>query len=389
MHNLTTNPAQSPMRHDVDPDGLLEFSVVYTNQALNHMSAKFKDVMTELSATLKALYHADAVAIVPGGGTYAMETVARQLMQDQMVMVVRNGWFSYRWSQILEQGNIACSIKVHTAQSVYDDKGVLQFMPADIQEVTASIYRERPQVVCAPHVETASGIMLCDEYIRALADAVHAVDGLLVIDCIASGCIWLDMAALGIDVLITAPQKGFSSTPCAGMVMLSERAVVRVEASKSTSFSMDLKAWLKIMQAYEQGLHAYHATMPTDGLVQLAEILRYSKQIGFAALKEAQIRLGERILAVLARYGVASVSHPNVQAYGVIVCHTNSEEVHKGTAFANVGVQIAAGVPLQVGEPNSFRSFRIGLFGLNKLLCIDETVADFEKACNKVFGLEP
>ena len=370
------------LRKDIDPEGLLEFSVVYTDRALNHMSAQFQQVMKDLSSELKSLFQADAVAIVPGSGTAGMEAVARALAAGQDTVIVRNGWFSYRWTQILEAIGVAKSSHVFKAHIQEGENG---FVPADIDEVTAYIKAHRPGIVFAPHVETASGMMLSDEYIRALAEATHSVGGLLAIDCIASGCIWLDMKALGIDVLLSAPQKGLSSTPCAGLVMLSEAAKEAVLASTPSSFSLDLKAWLNIMSAYENGGHAYHATMPTDGLKQLRDTLLEAKQIGYDTLKQAQITLGQEILAVLNAKGVQSVADPSAQAYGVIVCHASSDEIHKGAAFAKVGVQIAAGTPLQVDEPSDYKSFRIGLFGLDKLTDVKGTVERFKGAADQVF----
>lgn len=372
------------LRDDIDPQGLLEYSVVYTDRALNHMSAEFQQVMKDLSTTLKSLYNADTIAIIPGSGTSGMEAVARQLATDKDVAIVRNGWFSYRWTQILEKGRIAKSTQVFTAQIHTGDQ--VSFAPADIDTVTTYIRANRPSVVFAPHVETASGMMLSDEYIKELGEAVHEVGGILVIDCIASGCVWLDMKALGIDVLLSAPQKGLSSTPCCGLVMLSENAKKLVAESESTSFALDLKVWVGIMTAYENGGHAYHATMPTDSLKQLRDTLKECEKIGFDTLKSAQIELGQKILAVLNDKGIASVADRSAQAVGVIVCHAPSEEIHKGVAFAKVGVQIAGGVPLQVGEPADYQSFRIGLFGLDKLTDVDGTVARFKQACDEVFA---
>lgn len=372
------------LRKDIDPDGLLEYSVVYTDRALNHMSKAFKEVMQDLSAELKSLYNADAVAIIPGSGTSAMESVARAFAKDKDCVIIRNGWFSYRWTQILDTIGVAKSAQVFCANHTNGEQAI--FSPADIDVVTAFIRNKKPAVVFAPHIETASGIMLSDEYIRALGKAVHEVGGLLVIDAIASGCMWLDMKMLGIDVLISAPQKGLSSTPCAGLVMMSYDACVAASNSVSTSFFLDLKAWLNIMAAYENGGHAYYATMPTDGLRQLRDALLEAKSIGYDALKSAQIKLGKAILAVLNDKGVQSVAHVDYQAYGVIVCHAPSEAIHKGAAFAEQGIQIAAGTPLQVKEPKDYQSFRIGLFGLDKLTDVEGTVARFKVAADKVFG---
>ena len=366
----------------IDPDGLLEYSVVYTDRALNHMSARFQTAMRDISGLLKQVYHADAVAIVPGSGTFAMEAVARQLAQDQSCLVVRNGFFSFRWSQILEMGNISRQVTVMNAQT---SAGSQQpFAPAPIEAVCAAIAEQRPAVVFAPHVETASGMMLPDSYIRRLADAVHAVDGLLVIDCIASGTVWLDMQALGIDVLISAPQKGWSGSPCCGMVMLSAAAVARVNDTQSSSFACDLKKWLHIMQAYENGVHAYHATMPTDALLVLRDVMQEAERIGFEALKTAQIQLGRDVRDLLAEYGYASVAAADFAAPGVVVCYTDNADIHTGKAFARHGVQIAAGVPLQVGEPADFQSFRIGLFGLDKLQNRARTVESLRQALDEI-----
>ena len=366
----------------IDPDGLLEYSVVYTDRALNHMSARFQTAMRDISGLLKQVYHADAVAIVPGSGTFAMEAVARQLAQDQSCLVVRNGFFSFRWSQILEMGNISCQVTVMNAQAAAGSQQ--PFAPAPIEAVCAAIAEQRPAVVFAPHVETASGMMLPDSYIRRLADAVHAVDGLLVIDCIASGTEWLDKQALGIDVLISAPQKGWSGSPCCGMVMLSAAAVARVNDTQSSSFACDLKKWLHIMQAYENGGHAYHATMPTDALLVLRDVMQEAERIGFEALKTAQLQLGRDVRDLLAEYGYASVAAADFAAPGVVVCYTDDADIHSGKAFARHGVQIAAGVPLQVGEPAGFQSFRIGLFGLDKLQNRARTVASLRQALDEI-----
>lgn len=373
---------QHALRHDIDPDGLLEFSVVYTDRSLNHMSQKFKAVMTDLSANLKQVYNAHAVALVSGGGTYAMEAVARQLATNKKCLIIRNGWFSYRWTQILDTAKISDDTAVLTAQM--DGNG--QFAPPVIDEVVQYITQNRPEIVFVAHVETASGIMLNDGYIKALSDAIHSVGGLLVVDCIASGCIWLDMQTLGIDVLLSAPQKGWSSTPCAGVVMMSKKATQAVDNSISTSFAMDLKAWLNIMRAYENGSHAYQATMPTDSLRQFAERIQTAKDIGFEQLKSAQIALGEKTLQTLANHGFKSVAQPQYQAYGVIVCYTDNDDIHKGTAFAKQGVQIASGVPLKVGEPDHFKTFRLGLFGLDKLSDVDASVQRLDSVLQLLKG---
>ena len=373
------------LRQGIDPNGLLEYSVVYTDRALNHMSEVFQQVMNDLSADLKSVYNADAVAIVPGSGTYGMEAVANQLAKDQDCLIIRNGMFSYRWTQILEKSNLAKSSTVLNAQRE-DSDAPKPFSPVDIDEAVAQIKAHKPAVVFAPHVETSAGMILPNDYIKALSEATHSVGGLLVIDCIASGCVWLDMKALGIDVLISAPQKGWSSTPCAGLVMMSDAAVQRVENTESNSFSLDLKKWLEIMRAYENGGHAYHATMPTDSLRQFRDTITESKKIGFDKLCDAQWQLGDRVREVLQDKGIESVAAEGFKAPGVVVCYTDRDDMHKGAAFAAAGVQIAAGVPLKVGEPDSFKTFRIGLFGLDKLTDIDGAVQRFESALEQVLA---
>lgn len=376
------------LRQDIDPNGLLEYSVVYTDRALNHMSKVFQQVMNDLSSNLKSVYNADAVAIVPGSGTYGMEAVARQLANDEDCLIIRNGWFSYRWTQILDKGNIAKSSTVLTANRE-EGETPKPFAPVAIDEAVAKIKDTKPAIVFAPHVETSSGIILSEDYIKALAEAVHSVGGLLVIDCIASGCVWLDMKDLGIDVLISAPQKGWSSTPGAGLVMLSDAAVQKVESTESDSFSLDLKQWLNIMRAYENGGHAYHATMPTDSLRQFRDTVHEAKEVGFDKLCEAQWELGKRIRKVLADKGIESVAAEGFEAPGVVVAYTDRDDMHKGSAFAEAGMQIAAGVPLQVGEPENFKTFRLGLFGLDKLTDVDGAVQRFEKALDEVLAEQP
>jgi aspartate aminotransferase-like enzyme len=358
---------------DVDPDGLLEYSVVFTDRSLNHMSGTFQQVMRDISATLKGVYGAAAVVVVPGGGTYGMEAVARQFAGGQKCLVIRNGWFSYRWSQILEQGGIASHITVLKAQRT-DDGPQAPFAPAPLEEVVATIEAERPGVVFAPHVETSAGMLLPDDYLRAVADAVHAVGGLFVLDCIASGEIWVDMRATGVDVLISAPQKGWSASPCSGLVMLSEAALERIESTRSSSFACDLRKWLEIMQAYEAGGHAYHATMPTDALKTFRDTMKETEAYGFERVRQEQMELGRRVRELLEARGFRSVAAPGFQAPGVVVSYTNDPDVQNGRKFLEQGLQIAAGVPLMCDEGDDYRSFRIGLFGLDKLHDIDRTV---------------
>lgn len=365
----------------VDPEGLLEYSVVYTDRALNHMSQAFQGVMRDISRILKQVYAAQAVAIVPGGGTYGMEAVARQFATDRKCLVIRNGWFSFRWTQIFEAGRIPSEHQVIKARPVSNEARA-PYAPPPIEMVVAAIRQEKPAVVFAPHVETASGMILPEAYIKAVADAVHAVDGLFVLDCIASGCVWVDMAAQGVDVLISAPQKGWSTTPCAALVMLGERALARIETTTSSSFACDLKKWLQIMTAYEAGGHAYHATMPTDGLAALRDTMLEMEKIGFARLADAQWTLGKAVRNLLAQAGFPSVAAVGYEAPGVVVSYTEDPEIQNARKFIAQGLQTAAGVPLQCDEGDDFRSFRVGLFGLDKLLNPARTVAQLELALN-------
>ena len=367
----------------VDPDGLMEFSVVFTDRSLNHMSKAFQDVMTNISGMLKDVYNADAVAIVPGGGTYGMEAVARQFGRDAHALIVRNGWFSYRWSQIFDAGQFTAQTTVFKARQTGNDSRA-PFAPAPIAEVTDAIRATKPDVVFAPHVETSAGIILPDDYITALAAAAHEVGALMVLDCIASGCVWVDMAATGIDVLISAPQKGWSSTPAAGLVMLSARAVERMGSTTSDSFALDLKKWHAIMQAYENGGHAYHATMPTDSLRAFRDAMVESREFGFEKLRAAQWALGDGVRAYFADKGIKSVAADGFGAPGVVVSYTDDGDVQNGSKFAALGMQIAAGVPLQCDEPADFRTFRIGLFGLDKLYDVDATLARFRSVADQV-----
>jgi aspartate aminotransferase-like enzyme len=367
----------------VDPTGLEEFSVVFTDRSLNHMSGTFQQVMRDISDLLKEVYHADAVALVPGGGTYGMEAVARQFARGAEVLVVRNGWFSYRWSQIIENGDLTGNVTVMKARP-QGNAPASPYAPAAIEDVVAAIHDHKPQVVFAPHVETAAGVILPDDYIAAMSAAAHEVGALMVLDCIASGCAWVDMRALGVDVLISAPQKGWSASPSAGLVMLSTRAEARLGETKSDSFALDLAKWRAIMKAYEDGGHAYHATMPTDALRVFRDTMLETKEYGFERLKEAQWRLGDGVRQMLRDKGVVSVAAEGFGAPGVVVSYTSDPEVQSGRAFAAQGMQIAAGVPLQVGEPEGFSTFRLGLFGLDKLYDVDATLARLAAVVDKV-----
>ncbi|AMO36858.1 aminotransferase class V-fold PLP-dependent enzyme [Thauera humireducens] len=364
---------------DVDPDGLLEYSVVFTDRSLNHMSKAFQGVMRDISATLKKVYNASSVAVVPGGGTFGMEAVARQFATGRKALVIRNGWFSYRWTQIFDMGGIPSESVVLKARPVAPGPQAA-FAPAPIDEVVAAIRQHRPDVVFAPHVETSAGMILPDDYLRAVGDAVHEVGGLFVLDCIASGAIWVDMQACGVDILISAPQKGWTSWPCAAMVMMSAAARERIDATTSTSFAADLKKWLQIMEAYEAGGHAYHATLPTDALVRLRDVMKETESYGFDKVKTEQQELGHRVRALLESRGIRSVAAEGFKAPGVVVSYTEDDGVKSGARFAAAGLQTAAGVPLQCDEPADFKTFRIGLFGLDKLHAIERTVANLARA---------
>ena len=368
---------------DVDPNGLVEYSVVYTDRSVNHMSLSFREVMTDISSTLKEVYNADAVAVVPGSGTFGMEAVARQFATNQNVMVIRNGWFSYRWTQILEMGSIASSHTVSMAIPVSDEKQA-SFAPPDLDLVLTKISEEKPKVVFAPHVETSAGMLLPDSYIRQVADATHQSGGIMVLDCIASGALWVDMKKTGVDVIVSAPQKGWSGTPCCALVMMSQRALDMLQSTESSSFACDLKKWREIMEAYEKGGHAYHATMPTDGLKNFRDVMKETQGLGFEAMKEAQIDLGNKIRAILEEHGYKSVAADGYKSPGVIVSYTNDPAIKSGAKFSQAGMQIAGGVPLKCGEPEDFSTFRIGLFGLDKLTNIQRTVETFSSTLSTV-----
>ena len=363
----------------IDPDGLLEFSVVYTDRALNHMSQRFQGVMRDISAILKEVYHAKSAVLVPGSGTFGMEAVARQFATGKKTLVIRNGWFSYRWTQIFDMGHIPASSTVLKARRVGTDKQA-PWIPCPVEEVVETIAREKPDVVFAPHVETASGMLLPDDYLRTVSDAVHAVGGLMVLDCIASGAMWVDMEATGVDVLVSAPQKGWSGSPCCAMVMLSERARDAIDGTASTSFACDLKKWLQVMEAYENGTHMYHATMPTDALTRLREVMQETRDYGFEKVRAEQAQLGRRVRELFESRGIRSVAADGFKAPGVVVSYTEDAGIQNGKKFLTEGLQTAAGVPLQCDEPADFSTFRVGLFGLEKLHNADRTVEHLRTA---------
>ena len=372
---------------NIDPDGLLEFSVVYTDRSLNHMSEEFKKVMVDISSVLKDAYNASSAVIVPGSCTFGMEAVARQFANDKKCLILRNGWFSYRWTQIFDLANITQDVAVIKGKQL-DNTTQGAFAPAPIEEVVAFIQKEKPAIVFAPHVETSAGIILPDEYLKAVGEAVRSVNGLFVLDCIASGATWVDMKACNVDVLITAPQKGWSSSPCCALIALGERAREHIETTQSSSFSMDLKKWLQIMEAYEKGGHVYHTTMPTDALKILRNVMKETQTLGFAALKQKQQELGDKVRALLVSRGYCSVAAKGFQSPGVVVSYTKDPDIQSGKKFIALGLQTAAGVPLQCDERPDFRTFRIGLFGLEKLTHVDRTVGHLEAALEKITETE-
>ena len=371
-----------------DPEGLLEYSVVYTDRSLNHMSQRFQGVMRDIARILKAVYNGRTAVIVPGSGTFGMEAVARQFATDRKCLILRNGWFSFRWTQILDLGRIPAASVVMKARRVGEESQA-PFIPPPIDEVVARIRQEKPDIVFAPHVETASGMMLPNDYLRALGAAVRAVDGLFVLDCVASGAVWVDMVANDVDVLISAPQKGWSGVPCCALVVLGERARARIDATTSSSFACDLKKWMQIMETYENGGHAYHATMPTDALAALRDVMRETENYGFERVRQEQLEVGVRVRALLTGKGFRSVAAEGFQAPGVVVSYTDDPEIQSGRKFAAIGVQTAAGVPLQCDEPADFATFRIGLFGLEKLHHPDRTVHSLADALDAVSRLSP
>ena len=367
----------------IDPDGLLEFSVVYTDRSLNHMSQRFGGVMTDISRMLKSVYGAHSVALVPGSGSFGMESVARQFATGQHVMVIRNGWFSYRWTQIFDMGQIPKSHSVLKARRV-SESSQAAWAPAPIELVKAAIASEKPALVFAPHVETSAGMILPDDYLKAVSDAVHAVGGLFVLDCIASGAMWVDMQATGVDVLISAPQKGWSSSPCCAMVMLSERARQAIDSTTSTTFAMDLKKWLQVMETYESGGHMYHTTLPTDALQRLQETMLETEAYGFDKVRDEQMALGRQVRSMLLEHGFPSVAAPGFEAPGVVVSYTTDPEIQSSKKFLALGLQTAAGVPLQCDEPADFRTFRMGLFGLDKWHQVPRTLQHLSGALETI-----
>ena len=369
----------------VDPDGLLEYSVVYTDRALNHMSAKFRRVMNDIGSVLKAAYNAPVAIFVPGSGTFGMEAVARQFATGQKCLIIRNGWFSFRWSQILDMGAITSQTTVLKARPIAAGRQA-PYSPPALDEVVDTILREKPALVFAPHVETASGIILPMDYLRAVGQAVREVGGMFVLDCIASGAIWVDMQDCAVDILISAPQKGWSGSPGCAFVMLGDRARKRIDETTSTSFACDLRKWMQIMEAFEQGGHAYHTTMPTDALAHTCAAMLETQAYGFERLRAEQQQLGDAVRAMMMRLGFPSVAAPGFEAPGVVVSYTDDVNLSTAKATQALGLQTAAGVPLQCDEPADFRTFRVGLFGLDKWHNLERTVGSLETALRQIAG---
>lgn len=367
----------------VDPEGLLEYSVVYTDRALNHMSRSFQEVMRDISRTLKSVYGAHSAIVIPGSGTFGMEAVARQFATGKRCLVIRNGWFSYRWTQIFESGHIPAEEKVLKARPV-ETGSQAYYAPAPIEEVVAAIREFKPDLVFAAHVETASGIMLPDDYMRQVAQAVHAEGGMFVLDCIASGTIWVDMRDIGVDILISAPQKGWTSSACCGLVMLGETARQRIDSTQSSSFAIDLRKWLGIMETYENGTHAYYTTLPTDSLRILRDVMAETQAYGYGKVRDEQFALGAAVRKLLAERGFKSVAAPGFEAPGVVVSYTTDDAIQNTQKFAQVGLQAAAGVPLACDEPKDFKTFRLGLFGLDKLHNVQRTVDTLAAALDRM-----
>lgn len=378
------------LRPEVDPKGLREFSVVYTDRSLNHMSETFCKTMQSVNTEMKTLYNAEQLVIVPGGGTYGMESVARQFGPGRNAMVLRNGLFSYRWTQIFDQAKGAlCKNRtpaVFTAGRQGPGKNS-PFAPYPIDEIVGIIQKEKPGLVMAPHVETSTGIILPNDYLAKLGEAVRSVDGLFVLDCIASGSVWVDLKQLSVDVAVMAPQKSWSSTPCAALILLGERGLRSLESQKdstSDSFSLNLHKWWCVMRKYEEGAHMYHATMPTDGIRKFHDFLHELKAFGFERAEKAQWEIGRGVRSILKNEGFQSVAAEGFEAPGVVVSYAPNDDFATGKAFLKQGVQVAAGVPLFLNEGVEFKAFRIGLFGLDKLQSPSKVINDFEQIMKNI-----
>ncbi|KAK3238322.1 hypothetical protein CYMTET_51651, partial [Cymbomonas tetramitiformis] len=223
-------------------------------------------------------------------------------------LVIRNGYFSYRWSDIFEQSEMTPPVVEKASPVSADDQP--HFAPPAIEVVLAKIEELKPTVVFAPHVETSTGIILPDEYIEAVAAAVHRVGGLFVLDCVASGTVWVDMRSSGVDVIVSAPQKGWSGPACAGLLMLSERATEAVLSTTSSSMALNVQKWYNVMKSYLDGGFMYYTTMPTDGLALFRDVAQQTKALpqpgdyGFAKIKADFQKMGSDIRAMMESKGL-------------------------------------------------------------------------------------
>jgi len=383
IHATPTVDSSEAERHP-GPSPLQEFSVVYTDRALNHMSKPFCDAMNDISDTLKLAYNAKHVVVIPGSGSFGMEACARQFATGKKTIVLRNGYFSYRWTQIFEACGIPTDHIVLKAEPINPEAPTneMQFAPHAIEKVVDVILKEKPGVVFAPHVETSTGMILPDDYIKQVSDAVHSVGGVMVLDCIASGTVWVDMQKTGVDALISAPQKGWTGPACAGLVMLSDLGADVTRSSRGSSFVCDLRKWLELMDTYEQGGFMYHATMPTDALVTFRDVMLETRDFGFEKARDNAWRLSDLVRNMMCEEkGLVSVAAPGFQAPGVVVVHTADATV--AGKFVKAGTQIAAGVPFMIGENSDTKTFRIGLFGLDKLKCPDKTAGFLKNALDQ------
>jgi len=393
----------------VQASELKEYSVIYTDRAKNLMAGSFSQAMTDISTELCSVYNAHKCVMIPGSGTYAMEAVAGQFARHKHeadyspCMVIRNGYFSFRWSDIWSfVYPPACArspelivLKAQPTNNEPDNKP--QFAPPALEDVVAEIKAKKPCVVFAPHIETSAGIVLSDDYVRSLAAATHDAcpDAIFVLDCIASGNRWTDMQALGVDVLITAPQKGWTGPACVGIAMMGERACEimakqNAVSPKGHSFSCNLAKWAGVADAYAQpGGFMYHTTLPTDSLMVFRDVIMETKEFGYEQCEERMCQLGDGIRNVLESRGFKSVAAPECAAPTVVVSYNRQDEDAAILGkLKGEGIQVAGGVPLKIDEPwDGFAApptFRLGLFGLDKLKNVDHTVAVFEGALDKV-----
>ena len=340
-------------------------------------------IMNDIDSTMKEAYNATSTIVMPGSGSYGMEAVARQWATNKKVMVLRNGYFSYRWTDIFDQTGIPAETIVLKGVPA-DDSAQPQFKPHPIEDVVAAIKSEKPSVVFAPHVETSTGIILPDDYLRKISQAVHAHGGLFVLDCIASGTVWVDMKDTGVDCILSAPQKGWTGPACASLMMLSERGDHVTRNSTSTSMVINMRKWLEIMDAYNNGGFAYYTTMPTDALNLFRDAALETKELGFKKAADMAWELGNECRTMMKSKGLRTVSAPGYEAPGVSVWYTGEPDMFN--KFKSHGFQIAAGVPFMINEPPGNFTFRIGLFGLDKLQRKETTIKTLEKTLDRILA---